>query len=481
MAISFISFCAHRVNDCILRVNNLDCRDVERAAVLNALRNSASTPVSVLVRRRKVGRQYQAVLNCSSEAGGHGLTLDLGVYVAKIQPGSAAAKEGSIAIGDRILSINDRSVEHVDDLGDAVKVLNNSVSSSQVLTLTLAKSSSGSLSGTVGVGMPLSSSSSSGHNIILGSESGGVINTVSATTSPIKDTIRGSQEFVKRLMTPAASGQHKEGRSYSGLASSSSSEKVYQHSRSSVSASLAKESKTSLMETVKEKFDNVRGRRKSKEPAEAYLDKGSSDVAIAELDSVLDAEDRTASYVMPAKANKKKRRQDKSAPDTGSSGGGGGGGGSGSKVGGTFFFGGSGGSGGGTWPRTRGGPVIDGTGTILHPQKMKKKERMPLAELLNNLPKYPPERKQQKSLQQQQQHSESNAVVHRNDTRQSRSTRSRSRPSIGATAYLESSSSAEQPNSGSRKSATEISPDNSVTSAHPEVSRVKKLEILTIS
>ena len=41
---------------------------------------------------------------------------------------------------------------------------------------------------------------------------------------------------------------------------------------------------------------------------------------------------------------------------------------------------------GGTWPRTRGGPVIDqGTGTILHPQKVKK-ERLPLAELLTGLP-----------------------------------------------------------------------------------------------
>lgn len=46
---------------------------------------------------------------------------------------------------------------------------------------------------------------------------------------------------------------------------------------------------------------------------------------------------------------------------------------------------------GGTWPRTRGGPIIEhGTGTILHPQKQKK-ERLPLAELLSNLPKYPPE------------------------------------------------------------------------------------------
>ena len=43
---------------------------------------------------------------------------------------------------------------------------------------------------------------------------------------------------------------------------------------------------------------------------------------------------------------------------------------------------------GGTWPRARGGPVIEhSTGTILHPHKYK--ERVPLSELLINVPKYP--------------------------------------------------------------------------------------------
>ena len=36
----------------------------------------------------------------------HGLTLELGAYVAKIQPGSVAAKEGSIAVGDRIVCVS---------------------------------------------------------------------------------------------------------------------------------------------------------------------------------------------------------------------------------------------------------------------------------------------------------------------------------------------------------------------------------------
>ena len=43
---------------------------------------------------------------------------------------------------------------------------------------------------------------------------------------------------------------------------------------------------------------------------------------------------------------------------------------------------------GGTWPRARGGPIIEhSTGTILHPHKYK--ERLPLSELLTNVPKYP--------------------------------------------------------------------------------------------
>ena len=42
---------------------------------------------------------------------------------------------------------------------------------------------------------------------------------------------------------------------------------------------------------------------------------------------------------------------------------------------------------GGTWPKARGGPLIqNGTGTILHPRKTK--ERLPLSVLLNHPPKY---------------------------------------------------------------------------------------------
>lgn len=40
-----------------------------------------------------------------------GLQLEAGVYISKISPGSALAKEGNVAVGDRVLSVNNKSVE----------------------------------------------------------------------------------------------------------------------------------------------------------------------------------------------------------------------------------------------------------------------------------------------------------------------------------------------------------------------------------
>jgi hypothetical protein len=52
----------------------------------------------------RTGKRYNATLHLNGSD--HGLTLELGAYVAKIQPGSVAAKEGSIAVGDRIVCVS---------------------------------------------------------------------------------------------------------------------------------------------------------------------------------------------------------------------------------------------------------------------------------------------------------------------------------------------------------------------------------------
>lgn len=41
----------------------------------------------------------------------HGLTLETGIYISKISPGSLAAKEGNLAVGDRVLSVSINSTK----------------------------------------------------------------------------------------------------------------------------------------------------------------------------------------------------------------------------------------------------------------------------------------------------------------------------------------------------------------------------------
>ena len=185
----------------------MDCRDIERSTVLHTLKNAAAVaasnnnasgqhhsapPVSLFIRRRRIGRRYTATLHLwgGKDPGSsqhHGLTLDLGVYITRIQPGSAAAKEGNIAVGDRIISINSHPLDHIQNIAEAVQVLNkcaiqheNSSNKQGVfLTLTLAKSTNGlsMMQGVIGSGNTLGgdralSSSSSGHNLQGGLSAG---------------------------------------------------------------------------------------------------------------------------------------------------------------------------------------------------------------------------------------------------------------------------------------------------------------------
>lgn len=38
--------------------------------------------------------------------------MEDGVYISKIPPGSALAKEGSVAVGDRVLAVGDKLTDH---------------------------------------------------------------------------------------------------------------------------------------------------------------------------------------------------------------------------------------------------------------------------------------------------------------------------------------------------------------------------------
>lgn len=90
-----------RVNDCILKVNSLDCSLISKQLVLETLRTSSS--VTLTIRRKKP--------DCPSKSQAknyidHGITLEAGIYIKKIAPGSMADKVGNLDVGDRVLSVS---------------------------------------------------------------------------------------------------------------------------------------------------------------------------------------------------------------------------------------------------------------------------------------------------------------------------------------------------------------------------------------
>ncbi|CDW53790.1 disks large 5 [Trichuris trichiura] len=114
-----------RVYDCIMQVNNIDVSLMERRSVMDILRNSNAVKM-VIRRRRLVGMKLISVPINTASDGGVGIVFEDGVYVSKIKTSSAAAKAGNLAVGDRLVYVNDipvqnRSAENVDELIQSFK------------------------------------------------------------------------------------------------------------------------------------------------------------------------------------------------------------------------------------------------------------------------------------------------------------------------------------------------------------------------
>lgn len=95
-----------RVNDCIIRVNNVDCTSVSTRMILETLRSCTSGPATLTIRRRRSTRRSLRTTQLPVGSIPHGISLDHCIYIAKISPGSLAAKDGNLAVGDRVLNVS---------------------------------------------------------------------------------------------------------------------------------------------------------------------------------------------------------------------------------------------------------------------------------------------------------------------------------------------------------------------------------------
>ncbi|XP_078420221.1 disks large homolog 1 isoform X4 [Cetorhinus maximus] len=137
-----------RVNDCILRVNDVDVREVTHSKAVEALKEAGSI-VRLYVRRRKPVTEKILEIKLVKGPKGLGFSIaggvgnqhipgDNSIYVTKIIEGGAAHKDGRLQIGDKILAVNTASLDEVSH-EDAVTALKNTA---EVVYLKVAKPTS---------------------------------------------------------------------------------------------------------------------------------------------------------------------------------------------------------------------------------------------------------------------------------------------------------------------------------------------------
>ncbi|XP_043274721.1 disks large homolog 5 isoform X4 [Venturia canescens] len=245
-----------RVNDCIIRVNNVDCTSVSTRMILETLRSCTSGPVTLTIRRRRSTRRSLRTTQLPVGSIPHGISLDHCIYIAKISPGSLAAKDCNLAVGDRVLNINSKPMDTVNSAHEAMSILNDNTA--DVLTITTLK----------GIALPAS----------LSSESMPIDSSFMSDKQKMVNSC--SQTEQERLMLKATSDDYE--RRY--IASNFGERSVYK-----VSKSVSSEKPSGIIKAwddIRGKMDIMRGRRHSKDRDEK---KKQEQDALAELDSVIDS------------------------------------------------------------------------------------------------------------------------------------------------------------------------------------------------
>ncbi|XP_078400950.1 disks large homolog 2-like [Cetorhinus maximus] len=112
-----------RVNDCILRVNEFDVSEVSHSRAVEALKEAGSI-VRLYVRRRRPVLETITEIKLIKGPKGLGFSIaggvgnqhipgDNSIYVTKIIDGGAAQRDGTLQIGDRLLMVNNYSLEEI--------------------------------------------------------------------------------------------------------------------------------------------------------------------------------------------------------------------------------------------------------------------------------------------------------------------------------------------------------------------------------
>ncbi|XP_054244516.1 disks large homolog 3 isoform X4 [Indicator indicator] len=133
------------VNDCVLRVNDVDVSEVVHSKAVEALKE-AGPVVRLVVRRRQPPPETIMEVNLMKGPKGLGFSIaggignqhipgDNSIYITKIIESGAAQKDGRLQVGDRLLAVNNTNLQDVRH-EEAVAALKNT---SDMVYLKVAK------------------------------------------------------------------------------------------------------------------------------------------------------------------------------------------------------------------------------------------------------------------------------------------------------------------------------------------------------
>ncbi|XP_034371563.1 disks large homolog 1 isoform X2 [Arvicanthis niloticus] len=192
-----------RVNDCILRVNEADVRDVTHSKAVEALKEAGSI-VRLYVKRRKPASEKIMEIKLIKGPKGLGFSIaggvgnqhipgDNSIYVTKIIEGGAAHKDGKLQIGDKLLAVNSVCLEEVTH-EEAVTALKNT---SDFVYLKVAKPTSMYINDGYAPPDITNSSSQSIDNHVSPSSYLGQTPASPARYSPISKAVLGDDELTR--------------------------------------------------------------------------------------------------------------------------------------------------------------------------------------------------------------------------------------------------------------------------------------------
>lgn len=125
-------------NDYIQLINGIDCSTLSQRMLFKTIRTSAPTCKMTVKRSNPILKGIYNVQLQLTNNPNHGIIFDSGVYVADIEPNSAAYYEPLISVGDRVLQINEKSVEGIKNASELNQIIMN-IKNNEKLSLKIMK------------------------------------------------------------------------------------------------------------------------------------------------------------------------------------------------------------------------------------------------------------------------------------------------------------------------------------------------------